>query len=324
VKALVAGGAGFIGSHLCERLLSDGHEVVCLDNFATGSAANVDHLQARAGFTLVDRDVTAGPLLDDPGADWYFHLASPASPNPHSRRSYMALPLETALVNSLGTHHLLDLARRRGGRLLFASTSEIYGDPLEHPQRESYWGNVSSTGPRSCYDEAKRFGEALCMIYVRSYAVDARLVRIFNTYGPHMDPDDGRMLPNFITQALHDRPLTIYGDGQYTRSLCYVSDLVDGLVSVMQSTRSDASGRVYNLGNPDEHTIAEYAQLVLDLIPSSQSQLDFLPPVPDDPTRRQPDIERARSELGWQPTVTLADGLTRTIDWFKRVTLAPR
>jgi len=324
VKALVAGGAGFIGSHLCERLLSDGHEVLCVDNFATGSAANVDHLRARSGFTLVDRDVTAGPLDDELGAELYFHLASPASPNPHSRRSYMALPLETALANSLGTRHLLDLARRRRGRLLFASTSEIYGDPLEHPQRESYWGNVSSIGPRSCYDEAKRFGEALCMIYVRSYAVDARLVRIFNTYGPHMDPDDGRMLPNFITQALRDRPLTIYGDGAYTRSLCYVSDLVEGLLAVMLSDRPDAAGRVYNLGNPDEHTIAEYAQRVLELIPSTRSRLTYLPPVPDDPTRRQPDITRARTELGWQPRVALTDGLTQTIDWFKQATLARR
>jgi nucleoside-diphosphate-sugar epimerase len=324
VKALVAGGAGFIGSHLCERLLADGDEVTCLDNFVTGAAANISRLRTNPNFAVVERDLVATPLDDMLAADHYYHLASPASPNRRSPRSYMALPLETALVNSVGTQHMLDLAYRTGGRLVFASTSEIYGDPLEHPQRESYWGNVSSTGPRSCYDEAKRFGEALCMIYVRSRRVDARLVRIFNTYGPHMDPDDGRMLPNFITQALGDRPLTIYGDGAYTRSLCYVSDLVDGLVAVMQSTRSDAPGRVYNLGNPDEHTIAEYAQLVLELIPSSRSQLDFLPPVPDDPTRRQPDIERARSELGWQPTVTLADGLTRTIDWFKRVTLAPR
>ncbi|MBV9357506.1 MAG: SDR family oxidoreductase [Chloroflexi bacterium] len=324
MKALVAGGAGFIGSHLCERLLVDGYDVTCLDNFATGSASNLSHLRANSRLTVLDRDLVAAPLEESLAADYYYHLASPASPNRHSPRSYMALPLETALVNSVGTQHMLDLAHRTGGRLLFASTSEIYGDPLEHPQRESYWGNVSSTGPRSCYDEAKRFGEALCMIYVRSRGVDARLVRIFNTYGPHMDPDDGRMLPNFITQALTDRPLTIYGDGAYTRSLCYVSDLVDGLVAAMLSTRPDAPGRVYNLGNPDEHTIAEYAQLVLELIPSSRSQLEFLPPVPDDPTRRQPDIERARSELGWQPTVTLADGLTRTIDWFKRATLAPR
>jgi nucleoside-diphosphate-sugar epimerase len=324
VKALVAGGAGFIGSHLCERLLADGDDVVCLDNFATGSVTNISRLRANPNFTVVDRDLVAAPLEDALAADHYYHLASPASPNRHSPRSYMALPLETALVNSVGTQHMLDLAHRTGGRLLFASTSEIYGDPLEHPQRESYWGNVSSTGPRSCYDEAKRFGEALCMIYVRSRGVDARIVRIFNTYGPHMDPDDGRMLPNFITQALGDQPLTIYGDGAYTRSLCYVSDLVDGLVAMMLSTRSDAPGRVYNLGNPDEHTIAEYAELVLELIPSSKSQLEFLAPVPDDPTRRQPDIERARSELGWQPTVTLADGLTRTIDWFKRATPAPR
>jgi nucleoside-diphosphate-sugar epimerase len=232
----------------------------------------------------------------------------------------MALPLETAMVNSIGLRHVLDLARQHGGRVLFASTSEVYGDPLEHPQREDYWGNVSCTGPRSCYDEAKRFGEALCMIYVRSFGVDARLIRIFNTYGPNMDPDDGRMLPNFITQALRNEPITIYGDGQYTRSLCYVQDLVEGMLRVMESKRADASGRVYNLGNPAEHTILDYAQLVLELIPSSTSQIAHLPPVPDDPTRRRPDITRARSELGWEPTVPLREGLAKTVHYFREVT----
>jgi UDP-glucuronate decarboxylase len=322
VKALVTGGGGFIGSHLCRRLLADGFSVTCLDNFASGMRHNVAELVENPNFRLVEIDVTAAPLNDQFKADRYFHLASPASPNPHTPRSYMALPLETALVNSVGLRNVLELARQYGGRVLFASTSEVYGDPLEHPQREEYWGNVSSTGPRSCYDEAKRFGEALCMIYVRTYQVDARLIRIFNTYGPNMDPEDGRMLPNFITQALHNRPITIYGDGQYTRSLCYVQDLVRGMLSIMESNRPDAAGRVYNIGNPEEHTILEYANMVLELIPSSTSKIVYQPPVPDDPSRRRPDITRARSELNWSPSVPLRDGMQQTIQYFQEVTAA--
>src|SRR5437588_553303 len=283
---------------------------------------NIAGLLEDPRFTLLEQDVSAAPLADGLKADRYFHLASPASPNPHTPRSYMALPLETALVNSVGLRHVLELAKTNGGRVLFASTSEIYGDPQQHPQREDYWGNVSSTGPRSCYDEAKRFGEALCMIYVRGYGVDARLIRIFNTYGPNMDPEDGRMLPNFITQALSNKPLTIYGDGQYTRSLCYVQDLVTGLLAVMESDRADASGRVYNVGNPEEHTILDYASLVLELIPSSSSEIVYMPPVPDDPSRRRPDIGRARSELSWEPRIALRDGLARTIEFFREVTAA--
>jgi UDP-glucuronate decarboxylase len=322
VRALVTGGAGFIGSHLCRRLLADGWTVTCLDNFASGMRRNIAKLLEHPEFRLIECDVSAGSLNDELKADRYFHLASPASPNPHTPRSYMALPLETAMVNSIGMRHVLDLAKRNGGRVLFASTSEVYGDPLQHPQTEDYWGNVSSTGPRSCYDEAKRFGEALCMIYVRSYEVDVRLMRIFNTYGPNMDPEDGRMLPNFITQALSNRPLTIYGDGQYTRSLCFVQDLVNGMLAVMESSRSDASGRVYNVGNPEEHTILEYAKLVLELIPSSQSRITYMPPVPDDPSRRRPDITRARSELNWEPKVPLRDGLGKTVEYFREVTAA--
>jgi nucleoside-diphosphate-sugar epimerase len=283
---------------------------------------NIDGLLEHPNFRLLELDVSASPLPDDLAADRYFHMASPASPNPHTPRSYMALPLETAMVNSIGLRHVLDLARRNGGRVLFASTSEIYGDPLQHPQREEYWGNVSSTGPRSCYDEAKRFGEALSMIYVRTYGVDVRLIRIFNTYGPNMDPEDGRMLPNFITQALANKPLTIYGDGQYTRSLCYVHDLLNGLLAVMETDRAEAAGRPYNLGNPEEHTILEYAKMVLELIPSSSSTITYMPPVPDDPSRRRPDITRARSELNWEPRVPLREGLTRTIDYFREVTAA--
>jgi nucleoside-diphosphate-sugar epimerase len=322
VKALVTGGGGFIGSHLCRRLLADGHSVICLDNFASGLHGNIAALLEHPRFELVESDVSDGPLPARLAADRYFHLASPASPNAKSPRSYMALPLETARANSVGLQNVLELARTYGGRALFASTSEIYGDPHQHPQREDYWGNVSSTGPRSCYDEAKRFGEALLMIYVRSYGVDARLIRIFNTYGPNMDPEDGRMLPNFITQALSNHPLTIYGDGQYTRSLCYVHDLLDGLLSVMESNRPDAAGRVYNLGNPEEHTILDYAKLVLELIPSSSSTITYLDPVPDDPSRRRPDIGRAQSELGWQPRVPLREGVQNTIDYFREVTAA--
>ena len=316
----MTGGAGFIGSHLCRRLLNDGWSVICLDNFSSGMRRNVAALIEHPGFELVECDVSAGPLPERLVADRYYHLASPASPNPRSPRSYMAQPLETALVNSAGTRNVLELARRNAGRVLFASTSEIYGDPLEHPQREEYWGNVSSTGPRSCYDEAKRFGEALCMIYVRAFGLDVRLVRIFNTYGPNMDPEDGRMLPNFITQALRDEPLTIYGDGQYTRSLCYVDDLVSGLLAVMESNRADAPGRVYNLGSPDEHTIRDYAELVLKLIRPRTSTITYLDPVPDDPSRRRPDIGRARSELAWEPRVALRDGLQQTIAYFREVT----
>ena len=322
MKAIVTGGSGFIGSHLCRRLLADGFSVTCLDNFASGMRRNVAELASNPHFTLIEQDVTAAPLDDSLQADRYFHLASPASPNPHTPRSYMALPLETALVNSVGMRNVLELARRRGGRVLFASTSEVYGDPQEHPQREEYWGNVSSTGPRSCYDEAKRFGEALCMIYVRSYGVDVRLIRIFNTYGPNMDPEDGRMLPNFITQALNNQPITIYGDGQFTRSLCFVQDLVNGMLHVMESQRDAASGRVYNVGNPEEHTILDYAKLVLELIPTSSSRITYQPPVPDDPSRRRPDITRAKSELGWEPRVALRDGLQQTIDYFREVAAA--
>jgi dTDP-glucose 4,6-dehydratase/UDP-glucuronate decarboxylase len=302
--------------------LADGWTVICLDNFASGMRRNVAGLLEHPSFELIEQDVSAGPLSDALAADRYFHMASPASPNPHTPRSYMALPLETAMVNSVGLQHVLELAKRNQGRVLFASTSEIYGDPHQHPQTEEYWGNVSSTGPRSCYDEAKRFGEALCMIYVRTYGVDARLVRIFNTYGPNMDPEDGRMLPNFITQALSNKPLTIYGEGGYTRSLCYVEDLVAGLLAVMESNRADAAGRVYNVGNPEEHTILDYAKLVLGLIPSSSSDIVYLPPMPDDPSRRRPDIGRAESELGWRPRVALGEGLSRTIEYFREVTAA--
>ena len=311
MRALVTGGAGFIGSHLCARLLGDGLEVVCVDNLVTGSRDNLRALAPSPAFQYVEHDVIQpfGPELARP-VDFVFHLASPASPV-----GYFRHPLETALVNSVGTHNTLELARRSGARFVLASTSEIYGDPLEHPQREEYWGNVNSVGPRSPYDEGKRFAEALTTIYVREYGVDARIIRIFNCYGPHSDPDDGRIVPNFVTQALTGRPLTIYGSGCQTRSLCYVSDLIDGLVRAARV--SSVAGRVYNLGNPEEHTVLDFARIIRRLA-GSASEIVFRPPLSEDePQRRCPDIARARAELGWEPRVDLEEGLSRTIAWMR-------
>ena len=308
MKVLVTGGAGFIGSHLCARLLAEGHEVVCVDNLLTGRRENIAALLAAPRFTFLEHDVTS-PLAVE--AEAIFHLASPASPP-----GYLAHPVETALVNSLGTYQLLELARQQGARFLLASTSEVYGDPLVHPQPETYWGNVNPIGPRACYDESKRFAEMLTMVYVRRFDLDARIVRIFNCYGPHSDPNDGRLVPNFITQALRGEPLTVYGTGQQTRSLCYVSDLVEGLVRALFTPGT--KGRVYNLGNPDEHTVLEYAQLIKRLC-QSDSPIVFRPlPTEDDPRRRCPDITRARTELGWEPRVGLVEGLTLTIAWFRQ------
>ncbi len=311
MKALVAGGAGFIGSHLCERLLAEGLEVICVDNLLTGSRRNIQHLMDRGGFEFWDRDICE-PI--DAEADFVFHLASPASPNPSSAMSYFTHPIETAMVNSLGTYQLLELTRRRGARFLIASTSEAYGDPLEHPQRETYWGHVNPVGVRSCYDEGKRFGEALTMAFIRQHQVDARIVRIFNTYGPRLDPEDGRMLCNFIVQALAGKPLTIYGDGSKTRSLCYVSDLVDGLWRA--AAQPDARGEIFNLGNPDERSVLEYAQIIRDLCGSS-SGIVYLDELPDDPARRRPDVTKAREVLGWEPRIALRDGLRETIAWYR-------
>lgn len=308
MKVLVTGGAGFIGSHLCARLLAEGHEVVCVDNLLTGRRENIAALLAAPRFTFLEHDVTS-PLAVE--AEAIFHLASPASPP-----GYLAHPIETALVNSLGTYQLLELARQQGARFLLASTSEVYGDPLVHPQPETYWGNVNPIGPRACYDESKRFAEMLTMVYVRRFDLDARIVRIFNCYGPHSDPNDGRLVPNFITQALRGEPITVYGTGQQTRSLCYVSDLVEGLVRALFTPGT--KGRVYNLGNPDEHTVLEYAQLIKRLC-QSNSPIVFRPlPTEDDPRRRCPDITRARTELGWEPRVGLVEGLTLTIAWFRQ------
>lgn len=308
MRALVTGGAGVIGSHLCERLLQSGYSVVCVDSLITGNEGNIASLMNDANFKFVRHDVVQ-PL--DIEADLIYHLASPASPP-----GYLAFPLQTSLVNSVGTYHLLDLAMRLEAKFLLASTSEAYGDPLEHPQREDYWGNVNPVGIRSCYDEGKRFGESLTMTYVRHFGVDARIVRIFNTYGPRSDPNDGRLVPNFVTQALTGQPMTVYGTGQQTRSLCYVSDLVEGIVKTMDCELT--RGEVVNLGMPDERTILEFARII-KRVAGSESPIVFRPHLSDDdPTRRCPDITKARRVLGWEPRVQLEDGLGHTIAWFRQ------
>ncbi len=308
MRVLVTGGAGFIGSHLCEALLADGFEVIAVDNLLTGRIENIQHLLGHPRFQFVQQDVTE-PIEYE--VDAIYHLASPASPV-----GYRRYPIQTLVVNSLGTLRLLELARRTRARFLFASTSEVYGDPLVHPQPEDYNGNVNPIGPRSCYDEGKRFGEALTMEFVREYGVDARIARIFNTYGPRMDPHDGRVVPNFIVRALSGEPLEIFGDGLQTRSLCYVSDMVCGLRLVME--RDQLAGTVFNLGNPDERTVLELAELVQRLTGRSVP-LVFRPPRPDDPIRRCPDITRAKNLLGWEPRVSLEHGMRNTIRYFREV-----
>jgi nucleoside-diphosphate-sugar epimerase len=311
MNILVSGGAGFVGSHLCDALLQAGDTVWCLDNFLTGSPRNVAHLEGEPRFTLVEHDVVQP--YDGPGADTaeaVFHLASPASPV-----GYRTYSIETLLVNSVGTMNLLRLATERGAKFLLTSTSEVYGDPLVHPQTEEYWGNVNPIGLRSCYDEAKRFAEAATMEWIRKFGTDAGIVRIFNTYGPRNQLDDGRVVPNFITQALRGEPLTIYGDGAQTRSFAYVSDLVDGLTRAMFT--AGTAGEVYNLGNPDEFTILEFARQVIELS-GSDSPLEYRPLLfEDDPSRRRPDISKARAALGWEPRVPLREGLEKTIAWYR-------
>ncbi len=304
-RALVTGGAGFLGSHLCERLLAEGVDVVCMDNLITGSVANVEHLFGRDGFVFVKHDVTdyihvAGRL------DYILHFASPASPI-----DYLKLPIQTLKVGSLGTHKALGLAKATGSRLLLASTSEVYGDPLVHPQPEDYWGNVNPVGPRGVYDEAKRFAEALTMAYHRHHRVDTRIARIFNTYGPRMRAGDGRVVPAFITQALRGEPLTAFGDGSQTRSFCYVDDLVDGIWRLLQSDVPDP----VNIGNPAEMTVLDFARTVIQLT-GARSEVVFRPLPVDDPKVRQPDISLARRVLGWEPRVSLEEGLRRTIAFF--------
>jgi dTDP-glucose 4,6-dehydratase len=305
-RAVVTGGAGFLGSHLCEALLVREYEVVCVDNLSTSDGTNVSHLLGDAGFSLVRADITDGLTIDGP-VDIVAHLASPASP-----ADYFRLPLQTLDVCSRGSEACLRLAAEHGARYLLASTSEVYGDPLVHPQPETYWGNVNSVGPRSVYDESKRFAEALSMAWARERGVDVGIVRIFNTYGPRLRQGDGRVVSNFVVQALTGRPLTVYGDGRQTRSLCYQSDLITGIMAMLDAR--GVTGPV-NLGNPAELTMLELASLVLDATGSS-SEVVHLEALKDDPTRRKPDITRARQLLGWAPEVSLADGLLSTISWF--------
>ncbi|MEW6231195.1 MAG: UDP-glucuronic acid decarboxylase family protein [Chloroflexota bacterium] len=305
----VTGGAGFVGSHLCEALLNQGHSVLCLDNLITGRKRNIQHLLGDPGFRFLEHDVTQ-PIAVETQA--IFHLASPASPP-----GYLDYPLETSLVNSLGTYNLLELARANRASFLLASTSEVYGEPEVHPQSEEYWGHVNPLGARSCYDESKRFAESLTMTYVRRFDLDARIIRIFNTYGPHSDPNDGRVVPNFVTQAIKGQPITVYGNGTQTRSLCYVSDMVDGIIKAMFA--AGTKGQVFNLGNPDERTVIEFAQ-VIKRLSGSASPIEFRSPISeDDPSRRCPDISKARSYLKWEPRVDLEEGLLKTIAWFRQV-----
>ncbi len=313
MRVVVTGGAGFVGSHLCEALVGRGDEVVCIDNFSTSSSANVDRLSASDSFQLAEADVVGGIAVAG-AVDAVAHLASPASPV-----DYLRLPLETLAVGSRGTEAALDLARAKGARFVMASTSEVYGEPLVHPQPETYWGNVNPIGPRSVYDEAKRFAEALTSAHRRVHGTRTGIVRIFNTYGPRMRPEDGRVISSFLDQALSGAPLTIFGDGTQTRSFCYVEDLVRGLVAMIDS---DEEGPV-NLGNPVEHGILEVAGLVLKLTGSS-SGIEHRPLRTDDPTRRRPDISKAEKVLGWRPVVQLSDGLGRTIEWLRhQPTTAP-
>jgi len=304
---LISGGAGFVGSHLCDRYLADGHSVLAVDNLVTGQKSNIDHLNGNLRFRFIEHDVSKPLFVNEP-LDRVLHFASPASPV-----DYLQLPIQTLKVGSLGTHNMLGLARAKGARILLASTSEVYGDPEIHPQREDYWGNVNPIGVRGVYDEAKRFSEAMVMAYHRAHGLETRIVRIFNTYGDRMRLDDGRVLPNFMGQVLRGEPLTIYGDGSQTRSFCHVSDLVDGIVRLMESD----TPLPVNIGNPEEITILQFAQEILNLS-GSKSLLAFKPLPQDDPKVRQPDITKARQILGWEPRVSRQDGLARTLEHFRQ------
>ncbi|HAD07447.1 MAG TPA: NAD-dependent dehydratase [Anaerolineaceae bacterium] len=314
MRILVTGAAGFLGSHLCERLLNEGHSVVGMDNFITGNPENLAHLANNPRFEFIRHDVAN--FIFVPGkVDAVLHFASPASPNPASPYGYTNLPIQTMKAGALGTHNTLGVARAHNARYLLASTSEIYGDPLEHPQKETYWGHVDPIGIRSVYDEAKRFAEALTMAYHRYHGIDTRIVRIFNTYGPRMRLDDGRVVPNFIQQALRGEPLTVYGDGLQTRSFCYVDDLIEGIYRLLMSDEH----LPVNIGNPAEITILEFAETInrlvgnkAGIIMKEHSRLG------DDPQRRRPDITRAKEILKWQPTISLEEGITKTIPYFKK------
>jgi dTDP-glucose 4,6-dehydratase len=307
VRTLITGGGGFIGSHLCERFLAEGHEVVCVDNFITGRLENLDTFRNHPKFSFIGHDISNSLKVNGP-LDNILHFASPASPV-----DYLNYPIQTLKVGSLGTHNTLGLAKQKGARYLMASTSEVYGDPLIHPQKEEYWGNVNPIGIRGCYDEAKRFSEAIVMAYHRAHNVNTHIVRIFNTYGERMRLDDGRVLPNFMGQALRGEPLTVYGDGSQTRSFCYVSDLVEGIFRLLFTDFHDP----VNLGNPAEITILQFAEEIRQLAGATVS-IEFKPLPQDDPKLRQPDITRARKLLGWEPKVGRGDGLKRTMEHFKK------
>lgn len=312
--ALVAGGSGFIGSNLCEALLKAGQRVICVDNLLTSSEENISPFKENQNFLFIKHDITEFLSLEEK-IDTVFHLASPASPNHHSSVSYHALPEQTMLANTSGTFRLLELTEKNNARFLFASSSEVYGDPLEHPQKEEYRGNVSTTGPRSIYDEAKRFGETITAYFGRERATDIRIARIFNTYGPKMTKKDMRMIAIFIIQALEGKPITIFGDGKQTRSLCFVDDLVEGLVKLMNAPQ--AKGEIVNLGSVEEHSVLEYANMIKELT-NSASEIFFSENLPqDDPVKRRPDIEKAKKLLSWEPKVTLVEGLKRTIQYLR-------
>lgn len=321
--ALVAGGAGFIGSHLCKRLLRDGYKVICVDNLITGGKGNIEELLNNREFQFVEEDIAQKSSkwtgrfackVQSSKLDYIFHLASPASPNKKSKKSYINYPIETLLVNSSGTYGLLELAKDMSARFLYASSSEVYGDPAVSPQNEEYFGNVNPNGVRSVYDEGKRFGEAITMVYVRKNNLDARIVRIFNTYGPGMQKDDGRVVSNFINQVLCREPITIYGNGTQTRSFCYIDDMVEGITKAMFT--EELRGQVINLGNPDERKILELATMVKE-IAGSRSKIIHEELPQDDPKRRKPDIAKARQLLGWSPKVDLQEGLRITVKYFK-------
>ena len=307
-RVIVTGGAGFIGSWLCDRLVEEDYSVICVDNIGSGRRKNIEHLLHSEKFEFIEHDVK-DPIKIDVSSGYIFNLASRASPV-----DFQKYAIDILLTNSLGTRNALELAKEKNARFLLASSSEVYGDPIEHPQRETYKGNVNPVGPRSCYDEAKRFAEALASAFHRGYGLDVRIARIFNTYGPRMRKDDGRAIPNFITQALESQPITVHGDGSQTRSFCYISDMVGGLMKLMFT--DDLGGEIVNLGNPEEVSILEIANLIKKMT-NSGSKIAFKPLPRDDPARRKPDISKAKKLLGWNPTTSLEEGLRRTIEYFK-------
>ena len=313
MRVLITGGAGFLGSHLCDRFLAEGHTVIAMDNLITGSTRNIEHLAGRDDFLFVKHDVT-NYIYAEGHLDAVLHFASPASPI-----DYLNLPIQTLKVGALGTHKALGLAKSKEARFLLASTSEVYGDPQVHPQPETYWGHVNPIGPRGVYDEAKRFAEAIAMAYHRYHGVDTRIVRIFNTYGPRMRLNDGRVVPNFVSQALRHQPLTVYGGGQQTRSFCYVSDLVEGIYRLLTAPESDIADihEPVNIGNPEEYSILEFAEIINRLTDNASGIAHEAKRIQDDPETRKPNITRAQQLLNWEPRVKLEEGLTRTIEWFR-------